>query len=109
MLFPNIKIPATIEHVIGVIRGTSLGLENVQIHTVEHICSALLGLGKPHGVLLKSPFGALRENDFIYAAGGQALSWPIGFQAFVLGLHPGDKAVFGILRDGVEKEVEVQL
>ena len=71
--------------------------------------TALLGLGKPHGVLLKSPFGALRENDFIYAAGGQALSWPIGFQAFVLGLHPGDKAVFGILRDGVEKEVEVQL
>ena len=49
------------------------------------------------------------ENDFIYAAGGRALSWPIGFQAFVLGLHPGDKAVFGILRDGVEKEVEVQL
>jgi UDP-3-O-acyl N-acetylglucosamine deacetylase len=39
------KIPATIEHVVGVIRGTTIGIANVQVHTIEHICSALLGLG----------------------------------------------------------------
>ncbi|OGR51121.1 MAG: UDP-3-O-[3-hydroxymyristoyl] N-acetylglucosamine deacetylase [Elusimicrobia bacterium RIFCSPLOWO2_02_FULL_39_32] len=40
---PN--IPATIDHVVGVVRGTTLGINGAQIHTVEHICSALLGLG----------------------------------------------------------------
>lgn len=39
------KIPAIIDHVTSVIRGTTLGMDNVQVHTVEHICSALLGLG----------------------------------------------------------------
>ncbi len=38
-------IPARIENVIGVIRGTSLGANGAQVHTVEHVCSALLGLG----------------------------------------------------------------
>lgn len=69
----------------------------------------LLGLGKPYGILLKSAFGALRENDFIFAVNGQPLPLPNGFQAFVLGLHRGDKATFGILRDGAEKQVEVEL
>ncbi len=39
------RIPAKIEYVIGVIRGTSLGIGDAQVHTVEHICSALYGLG----------------------------------------------------------------
>lgn len=39
------KIPATIDFVIGVIRGTTLGIDGVRVHTVEHICSALFGLG----------------------------------------------------------------
>lgn len=38
-------IPATIDYVIGVIRGTTLGLGAARIHTVEHVCSALMGLG----------------------------------------------------------------
>ena len=38
-------IPATIDHVIGVIRGTSLGLDGAQVHTVEHVCSAIFVLG----------------------------------------------------------------
>src|SRR5947209_4817617 len=41
----NPKIPASIENVIGVIRGTSLGLGSAQVHTVEHVCSALFALG----------------------------------------------------------------
>ncbi len=39
------RIPALIDHVIGVIRGTSLGIDGAQVHTVEHVCSALFALG----------------------------------------------------------------
>ena len=39
------RIPALIDHVIGVIRGTSLGVDEAQVHTVEHVCSALYALG----------------------------------------------------------------
>ncbi len=39
------RIPATIDHVVSVIRGTTLGLGETRVHTVEHICSSLLGLG----------------------------------------------------------------
>ena len=41
----NPRIPANIDYVIGVIRGTTIGLEGARVHTVEHVCSALLGLG----------------------------------------------------------------
>ncbi len=39
------KIPALIENVVGVIRGTSLANGEAQVHTVEHVCSALFALG----------------------------------------------------------------
>jgi UDP-3-O-[3-hydroxymyristoyl] N-acetylglucosamine deacetylase/3-hydroxyacyl-[acyl-carrier-protein] dehydratase len=38
------EIPALIEYVIGLDRGTSLGKGQVKIHTVEHVLSALGGL-----------------------------------------------------------------
>jgi len=38
------SIPAHIDYVTGVIRGTSLGKDGNEVHTVEHVCSALLGL-----------------------------------------------------------------
>ncbi|MCK4272562.1 UDP-3-O-[3-hydroxymyristoyl] N-acetylglucosamine deacetylase, partial [bacterium] len=37
-------IPALIDHVIGLERGTSLGMGTVKIHTVEHVLAALGGL-----------------------------------------------------------------
>lgn len=37
-------IPALIDHVIGLERGTSLGIGTVKIHTVEHVLAALGGL-----------------------------------------------------------------
>ena len=39
------SISATIDQVIGVIRGTTLGFNGARVHTVEHVCSALMGLG----------------------------------------------------------------
>ena len=39
------RIPASIDNVIGVIRGTSLGAGDAQVHTVEHVLSALFALG----------------------------------------------------------------
>ena len=39
------SITADIEHVVGVERGTVLGVDGVRIHTVEHVLATLLGLG----------------------------------------------------------------
>ncbi len=39
------EIPARIENVIGVLRGTSIGHEDVKIHTVEHVLCACAGIG----------------------------------------------------------------
>lgn len=39
------KIPAKIQFVSEVVRGTTLTMNGHSIHTVEHLCSALLGLG----------------------------------------------------------------
>lgn len=39
------SIPADIDHVTGVVRGTTISLDGASVHTVEHILSALLGLG----------------------------------------------------------------
>lgn len=38
------EIPATIEHVVDISRGTSLGKDGVVIHTVEHVLAAIYGL-----------------------------------------------------------------
>ena len=38
-------IPATIEYIDDLIRGTTLSKDGVKIHTVEHLLSALYGLG----------------------------------------------------------------
>jgi len=37
-------IPADIEHVIDITRGTTLGIKNIKIHTVEHVLAAIAGL-----------------------------------------------------------------
>ena len=39
------EVPADIEQVVGTERGTTLALGEVQVHTVEHVLAALLGLG----------------------------------------------------------------
>jgi UDP-3-O-[3-hydroxymyristoyl] N-acetylglucosamine deacetylase/3-hydroxyacyl-[acyl-carrier-protein] dehydratase len=38
-------IEAVIENVTDILRGTTLGRNNVKIHTVEHVLAALMGLG----------------------------------------------------------------
>ncbi len=38
------EIPAIIDHVVDISRGTSLGMNNVVIHTVEHVLSAVAGM-----------------------------------------------------------------
>jgi len=39
------EIPALLENVVDVMRGTTIGIGNVRIHTVEHVLSAMAGLG----------------------------------------------------------------
>ena len=39
------EIPARIENVIGVLRGTSIGCDDVKVHTVEHVLCACAGIG----------------------------------------------------------------
>ncbi|HNR29623.1 MAG TPA: bifunctional UDP-3-O-[3-hydroxymyristoyl] N-acetylglucosamine deacetylase/3-hydroxyacyl-ACP dehydratase [Candidatus Hydrogenedentes bacterium] len=38
-------IPADIDHVVDVSRGTTIGIGNAHVHTVEHALSAMVGLG----------------------------------------------------------------
>ncbi|MFZ4591243.1 MAG: UDP-3-O-acyl-N-acetylglucosamine deacetylase, partial [Ignavibacteria bacterium] len=37
------EIPADIDHVIDISRGTTIGKDGVEIHTVEHVLSAIMG------------------------------------------------------------------
>ncbi len=39
------EIPALIDHVVDISRGTTLGRGDVKIHTVEHVMASLAGLG----------------------------------------------------------------
>lgn len=38
------SIPADIDHVVDLTRGTTLGIGNVKVHTVEHVLAAIAGL-----------------------------------------------------------------
>lgn len=43
---PNSEpMPADIDHVISIDRGTTIGIGDVKVHTVEHVLAALTGLG----------------------------------------------------------------
>lgn len=39
------EIPAILENVVDVMRGTTIGIGKVMVHTVEHVLSAMAGLG----------------------------------------------------------------
>jgi len=41
----NFEIPALVDNVIDLSRGTTLGINGVEVHTVEHVLAALTGLG----------------------------------------------------------------
>jgi len=38
------EIPADVDHVIDVARGTTIGIGDVRVHTVEHVLAAIVGL-----------------------------------------------------------------
>ncbi|MBQ6269029.1 MAG: bifunctional UDP-3-O-[Bacteroidetes bacterium] len=40
----RVEIPALTEYVVDISRGTTLGIGNVEVHTVEHVLAALVGL-----------------------------------------------------------------
>jgi UDP-3-O-[3-hydroxymyristoyl] N-acetylglucosamine deacetylase/3-hydroxyacyl-[acyl-carrier-protein] dehydratase len=40
----KLEIPALVEYVVDVSRGTTLGLGDVKVHTVEHVLAAIVGL-----------------------------------------------------------------
>lgn len=41
----NFEIPALVDYVIDLSRGTTLGINGIEVHTVEHVLAALTGLG----------------------------------------------------------------
>lgn len=43
-LEPNVEIPALVDYVVDLSRGTTLGKDGVLVHTVEHVLAALVGL-----------------------------------------------------------------
>jgi UDP-3-O-[3-hydroxymyristoyl] N-acetylglucosamine deacetylase/3-hydroxyacyl-[acyl-carrier-protein] dehydratase len=40
----RIEIPATVDYVVDISRGTTLGINGIVVHTVEHVLAALAGL-----------------------------------------------------------------
>jgi len=40
----KIEIPALVDYVVDLSRGTTLGIGNIEVHTVEHVLAALAGL-----------------------------------------------------------------
>jgi UDP-3-O-[3-hydroxymyristoyl] N-acetylglucosamine deacetylase/3-hydroxyacyl-[acyl-carrier-protein] dehydratase len=38
------EIPADVDHVVDLVRGTTLGIDSVRVHTVEHVLAAVAGL-----------------------------------------------------------------
>ncbi|MFC2131622.1 bifunctional UDP-3-O-[3-hydroxymyristoyl] N-acetylglucosamine deacetylase/3-hydroxyacyl-ACP dehydratase [Bacteroidota bacterium] len=40
----DVEIPALVDNVVDLIRGTTLGVGDVKVHTVEHVLAALVGL-----------------------------------------------------------------
>jgi|SRR3989344_4467854 len=69
----------------------------------------LFGLPKKYGVLLKSSFGTLREDDFVYAVDGRELSPIESFQDSILSRRIGQKIKLNLIRDGADKELEISL
>lgn len=41
---PQFELPALVDYVVDLSRGTTLGMNGVQVHTVEHVLAALAGL-----------------------------------------------------------------
>ena len=41
----NFEIPALVDYVVDLSRGTTLGINGIEVHTVEHVLAALTGLG----------------------------------------------------------------
>jgi UDP-3-O-[3-hydroxymyristoyl] N-acetylglucosamine deacetylase/3-hydroxyacyl-[acyl-carrier-protein] dehydratase len=41
---PDLEIEAVVENVVDLSRGTTLGIDDVKVHTVEHVLAALVGL-----------------------------------------------------------------
>ena len=63
---PDGEIPALAANVIGTKRGTSLGKDGAEVHTVEHLLAALAGLGIDNAVIEV-------EGGEVPAADGSAL------------------------------------
>ena len=45
------EIPALVEHVVSVDRGTIIGIGDARVHTVEHVLSALVGLNVDNAII----------------------------------------------------------
>ncbi len=41
---PDLEIEAVVENVVDLSRGTTLGIDDIKVHTVEHVLAALVGL-----------------------------------------------------------------
>lgn len=68
----------------------------------------LLDLSKNYGVLIKSAPG-LADGDFVFEADGKTLSAEESFQAILLAKRPGERVKLKLLRDGFERELEINL
>ena len=59
------EIPADLDHVVGCEMGTSLGVGEVRVQTVEHVMAALYAAGVDHAILeLRGPEPPILDGSF---------------------------------------------
>ena len=59
------EIPADLDHVVGCEMGTSLGVGEVRVGTVEHVMAALYAAGVDHAVIeLQGPEAPILDGSF---------------------------------------------
>ena len=59
------EIPADLDHVVGCEMGTSLGVGEVRVQTVEHVMAALYAAGVDHAVIkLRGPEAPILDGSF---------------------------------------------
>jgi serine protease Do len=92
------------------------GWIGVQIQPVTQDIASSLGLGKAEGALVDEPQpdgpgsrAGVKSGDVIQSVNGEPVKDARGLAKKIAGLAPGQNAALGIVRDGAEKTITLQI
>ena len=95
------RIPADVTHVVGLDRGTSLGIDGAKVHTVEHVLAAATALGIDN-LIIEIDANEPPVGD------GSALPFCLSLKEAGILAHEEERAVFSLNRPFHYHEGEVQ-